>query len=213
MSNGVIPGLSESLANSWNWITGGSNPPPVAPAPEEEASLPISGDDKENSSVPIAPQEPSKPLRKGVSLEDEHELLRLEAIANWEMLVKKHAQKGQVAYEKMGELNELLKAINTQTDAKGNFEVKDDETRKLIQRAKALGANIPEKTKFTRDERDNLLSNVKMTASKFELEMRLATSDASEVMAQRNQVYQILHTNTKSNKEVSSAVSRGIKGG
>lgn len=66
-----------------------------------------------------------------------------------------------VLNRKCTDLAKLQQYITKYTDKNGNFEAKDANTKQLLKRAKEHGLEIDEtKTKYTKDERDELMGHI-----------------------------------------------------
>lgn len=207
-----INGLTEDLTKAWNgtvdavgsagnaagnfmnWLTGSSKEPS-----DDSQELP--------SQLPKSPTEDptATPATQNTNLSDidDHSkfslthllaLFRAEAMHHCENKAKVPYLKVKEAQEKNRDLTKLLQVLTAQSDNKGDFELKDDNTRQLFARARSLGVEIPDQTKFTKLERDNAIRNLDYSLKVIGDDIRIGFNDAQEALQQRNTFYQELKT-------------------
>lgn len=190
--SGIIPGLTEELSNAWNWLTGASK---QAADVENQSQEPVS--------VPKAPVDDSE-VEEALAVQpcpdwDKYSLahalmtfINIEAMQKLENRAKIPYQKAKDAYEKNAQLNELLQTINTNSDAKGNFNAKDPATQELLRQAVANGVKIEIRDSYSKDDRDSLITNIKTRTNTIDVDLKLAMNETTESVNQRNTLWQEL---------------------
>lgn len=90
-------------------------------------------------------------------------------------------------------LHEVQKAINNATDDKGTFKVKDDENLKdLIKKAEDLGVKVDcDKSKYSKEERDRLVENLKMTIEDLNVKNNMQLDVLSRLHTERLESFQL----------------------
>jgi len=146
--SGVAQNAGSSVSNFWNWLTGGSNPPPILP----DSSSTVS----KNPSSDLESQKVTESESNGdgncqdYSLMHLLHMLRLDSMRELEAKAKIPYLKVKEAQEKNTQLTSLLQVFTSQSENTGEFEVKDDATIQLLTKARNLGVLIPEQAKFTK---------------------------------------------------------------
>ncbi|MGK5594035.1 MAG: hypothetical protein ACSNEK_01585 [Parachlamydiaceae bacterium] len=95
--------------------------------------------------------------------------------------------------EKVRTLHKLLRAINTHTDDKGRLDCSNhQEVKDLLKKAKELGADIKDnKFKFTKEERDRLVENIRITVDDYNVENDMRLQTVSRLTNERYESYQM----------------------
>lgn len=90
-------------------------------------------------------------------------------------------------------LHKLIKAINAATDSKGNLDfTKDEELKKKIKEAKELGVELKDdKFKYTKEERDRLIENIRMSVEDFNVQNDMQIQSISRFTNERYESYQL----------------------
>lgn len=93
-------------------------------------------------------------------------------------------------------LHKVMKAINANTDDKGNFDcTKSPELIDLLNQARELGIDIKEgKTKYTKEERDRLVDNLKMGVEDLNVQNEMKLQKISRLTNERYESYQLART-------------------
>ncbi len=205
MSSEMLPGLTEGIKDSWNWLTG--KPQPVEDVVEEDSD---ENDLPDTNPIAVAPT----PIRRGVSLEEELFFLHLDALGAFGKRVTDPYFKAQEARKKIAPLNELLQDIAANSDAKGNYKATSKDQKALLKTAQELGVKVPGKDKenFTRDDTQSLISNLKTVTGSLDVDMKMGLNDATQAMSERNTLYAELNTLHKNRRDACQAISRGIAG-
>ncbi|MFQ5729195.1 MAG: hypothetical protein ACE5GN_02400, partial [Waddliaceae bacterium] len=116
---------------------------------------------------------------------------------------------------KVAELHKVLKAINAATDANGKIDCsKNDELKKLLKKAKELGADVKDdKFKYNKEERDRLVENVRMSIEDLNVQNDMQLQTVSRLTNERYESYQMARSILKPLHEAKISHARGIKGG
>ncbi|MCB1119198.1 MAG: hypothetical protein KDK65_04485 [Chlamydiia bacterium] len=93
--------------------------------------------------------------------------------------------------QQVRKLHEVLKAINAKTKADGTLDITNDpELQQLLQEAKELGVNLdPSKTVYTKEERDRLNDNVRLTVEDLNIENEMQMQTVSRLNNERYESY------------------------
>lgn len=94
----------------------------------------------------------------------------------------------QVSY-----LHKLMKAINKCTNADGEFDCsKNEEIKNMLVEAKNLGADLDEKkVKYSKDERDRLVENIRMTIEDYNVQNEMQMQTVNRLTNERYESYQM----------------------
>lgn len=116
--------------------------------------------------------------------------------------------------EKVAELHDIIKAINAATNADGELSIQgNDELKALLERAKELGADIPEgKETFNRDEKDRILENIRMTTDDLNVENDMQLQTVSRLTNERYESYQMARSIMKPLQDAKMAHARAARG-
>lgn len=111
-------------------------------------------------------------------------------------------------------LHNLMKVLNKLTDDKGALDISNNqEVQALMKEVKDLGVNIDEtKTKYTKDERDRLIENVRMTIEDLNVQNDLQMQTISRLTNERYEAFQMARTILKPLHEAKLNHARGIAG-
>lgn len=114
-------------------------------------------------------------------------LKQLENKITKELLELKKRQDGVVF------LHKLIKTINTATNDKGEFDcTSNEDLKKFLNEAKEHGVDIKEnKFKYTKDERDRLLENIRMTVEDNNVLNDMQLQSVTRLTNERYESYQM----------------------
>ncbi|MBA3957657.1 MAG: hypothetical protein H0X51_04580 [Parachlamydiaceae bacterium] len=109
-------------------------------------------------------------------------------------------------------LHNVLKKINVETSANGEFDSsKDGDFQQLLSKAKEMGVNIQDgKTKYTKDERDRLVDNIRMTVDDLNVLNDMQLQTINRLTNERYESYQLARATLKPLHEAKMQSSRGI---
>lgn len=116
--------------------------------------------------------------------------------------------------EKVRTLHQLLRQINTSTDEKGRFDCsKSQEIQDLLTKAKDLGVEIQDgKLKYSKEERDRLVENIRITADDYNVENDMQLQVISRLTNERYEAYQMARSILKPLHEDKQRKARAISG-
>lgn len=117
-------------------------------------------------------------------------------------------RQGQVTF-----LHNLIKKINHDTTATGEFDFsKDEELKKLFVQAKEMGVEVnEEKFKYNKEERDRLVDNIRMTIEDYNISNDMQLQTINRLTNERYESYQLARSILKPLHESKSQIARGIK--
>jgi hypothetical protein len=103
-------------------------------------------------------------------------------------LTELRERQNQVKY-----LHQLIKAINTITDSKGNLDLNgQDELLDSLTKAQEMGIDVDlTKKTYTREERDRLIENVRMSCDDLNTQNEMQLQTISRLTNERYEVYQM----------------------
>lgn len=95
--------------------------------------------------------------------------------------------------QKVRTLHKLLRAINSITGDKGNIDCSNnEEVKDLLKQAKEIGVDINDgKMKYSREERDRLVENIRITVDDFNVENDMQLQSISRLTNERYESYQM----------------------
>ncbi|KAF3363095.1 Uncharacterized protein PHSC3_000280 [Chlamydiales bacterium STE3] len=95
--------------------------------------------------------------------------------------------------EKVRVLHKLLRAINTSTEDNGKIDCSNNqELKNLLKKAKDLGVDLKDdKVKFSREERDRLVENIRITVDDYNVENDMQLQSISRLTNERYESYQM----------------------
>jgi hypothetical protein len=139
------------------------------------------------------------PVAEGVKPDDNVSLETLILLINTEHLKNlKDKTRLELAelkdrQEKVRVLHQLLRSINTATDDKGKLDCSNNnEIKDLLKKAKALGVDIKDgKFKYSKEERDRLVENIRIAADDFNVENDMQLQSISRLTNERYESYQM----------------------
>ena len=93
-------------------------------------------------------------------------------------------------------LHEVMKGLNKATSEKGDLNIKDNpELQDHLKTAKELGVDIKEeKTKYSKDERDRLIENLRMTIEDHNVQNDMQLQTVQRLTNERYESYQMART-------------------
>lgn len=94
------------------------------------------------------------------------------------------------------ELHDIMKALNKATNEKGDVDLTDKgELAEMLKRAKELGVNVKDdKKKFTKDERDRLVENLRMTIEDLNVQNDMQLQTVQRLTNERYESYRLAQT-------------------
>lgn len=97
-------------------------------------------------------------------------------------------RQGEVKY-----LHQLLRSINTLTDAKGNFDYSNNpELKAMFDEAVKMGVEIDlQKVKYTREERERLIDNIKMMCEDLNVQNEMQLQTITRLTNERYESFQM----------------------
>lgn len=114
----------------------------------------------------------------------------------------------QVSY-----LHKLMKAINKSTNPEGEFDCSsNEELKKMLGEAQKMGVdNEPEKCKYSKDERDRLIDNIRMTIEDYSTQNEMQMQTVNRLTNERYESYQLARSILKPLDDAKKNIVRGIK--
>lgn len=111
-------------------------------------------------------------------------------------------------------LHKLIKNINTETSATGEFDCsKNEELKKLLKEASGMGVEIKEgKFTYTKDERDRLIDNIRMTIDDYHVKNEMSMQTINRLTSERYESYQLARSIMKPLHEDKINKARAING-
>ncbi len=151
---------------------------------------------------------------ENLSLEALILLINTERLKHLQEKTEKEFKELRERQDKVKELHDILKAINAATKDDGKLDIsKNEELQAKIERAKELGADIPDdKTKFNREERDRMVENIRMTIEDMNVQNDMQLQTISRLTNERYESYQMARSILKPLHEAKSSLARGIRG-
>lgn len=94
---------------------------------------------------------------------------------------------------KVRKLHEAMKGINKETNEKGELHLKEKpELQELLTQAKELGLEVnPEKLKYSKEERERLLDNLKMTIEDLNIQNDMQMQTVQRLTNERYESFQM----------------------
>lgn len=148
--------------------------------------------------------------------------LSLEALIlliNTERLKRLHTQT-QTEFEdlkkrqdKVSYLHKLMKSINKSTSTEGEFDcTSNEELKKMLAEAQKMGVDIQgDKFKYSKDERDRLVENIRMTIEDYNTQNEMQMQTVNRLTNERYESYQMARSILKPLHDAKMTVVRGIK--
>ncbi len=130
---------------------------------------------------------------KNLSLESLLLCLTTDRLHQLENDSRKELQELKERQQKVAFLHKLIKAINTATSPKGEFDcTQHPEISEMFKEAKALGVDIDEnKLKYNEDERERLVENIRMTVEDLNIQNEMQLQLVSRLTNERYESYQM----------------------
>jgi hypothetical protein len=135
----------------------------------------------------------NKPLDDNLSLEALILLINTEHLKNLRDRTRQELSELKTRQEKVRTLHQLLRSINTATDDKGKLDcTNNQEIKDLLQKAKELGVAVKDgKVKYSKDERDRLVENIRIAADDYNVENDMQLQNVSRLTNERYESYQM----------------------
>lgn len=150
---------------------------------------------------------------KDLSLEALILLINTERLHTLESTIRKEFDELKPRQDQVAFLHKLLKAVNSSTDDKGGFDwSKNEELQTLLGKAREMGVDIPEgKMKFTKDERERLIDNVKMTVEDLNVQNDMQLQNITRLNNERYESYQLARATMKPLHDSKIQSARSLK--
>lgn len=164
---------------------------------------------------------PNNEVKEIVNKEGDVSNLSLETLAVLVNTARLNDLKGQINKElnelkkrqsQVSFLHNLMKKINKDTTTTGEFNFSsDEELKKLFTQAKEMGVDLQEdKYKYSKDERDRLVENIRMTIEDLNVSNDMQLQTINRLTNERYESYQLARTILKPLHESKSQIARGI---
>ncbi len=143
--------------------------------------------------------------QQDMSLEDLTFLVNHERVAKLETNIREEFKGISDRNARIKRLHQLIQAVNTATDSKGNLDISNNkELQELIRLAKEeLGVELPlGKNQFNALERDRLVDNIRMSVDDLNVENDLQLQKVSRLNNERQESYQLAKSILKTLHEV-----------
>lgn len=152
--------------------------------------------------TPVVPEDPVDEVKQVNSNSSDPKNMSLEALSLLLLTSRLHYLQEQTKreflelkdrQEKVAELHKVLKAINNSTAKEGSLDItQNEELKSLIKRAKELGVNVTEdKMKYTKEERDRLIENVRMSIEDFNVKNDMQLQTVTRLTNERYESFQM----------------------
>lgn len=117
--------------------------------------------------------------------------------------------------DKVAALHKIMKQINVATTDTGELDcTKKDDLQKLLKQAKEMGVEIQDgKHKYTKEERDRLIENFRMTIEDYNVSNDMQLQAVNRLTNERFESYQLVQAIMKPQHEDKMGKSRAIRGG
>lgn len=128
-----------------------------------------------------------------LSLESLALLLCTSKVKSVEENTKKELKELRQRQSQVKFLHQLLNGVNSETDAKGNFKLDNNsELKGFLEEASKMGVKVDtEKTSYTKDERDRLIENIRMTCDDLNIQNEMQLQTITRLTNERYEVYQM----------------------
>lgn len=142
---------------------------------------------------PLPIKEVEKPKDNRYSIDTLVLLITTERLHHLKERTRKELTELKERQEKVKTLHKLLRAINTGTDDKGKVDFSNNkEVQELFKQAKKLGADVNDgKFKYSREERDRLVENIRITVDDYNVECDMQLQSISRLTNERYECYQM----------------------
>ncbi len=169
---------------------------------------------------------PFRTKQEGPSLEELIKLLNTERLNYLRDMTTDKIKSLQEMQERVELLQALLQKINALTDKDGKVDFSKDTSKgmavdpkdptigELLDKAKELGVKWDkDSTKLTRDEKDQLVSNIRMTIDNFNVKNDMALQEITRLTNERYESYQIARSILKPLDDAKKSMARAMRGG
>lgn len=154
-----------------------------------------------------------KVSNSGISLETLTLLINTERLKSLHDKTKKEFTELKERQNQVSKLHKVLKKINAETSTAGEFDCSsNEELKKLLVEAKDLGVDLKtDKFKYTKDERDRLVENLRMTIDDLNVKNDMQLQTVNRLTNERYESYQLARAILKPLHEAKMQSVRGIK--
>ncbi len=149
----------------------------------------------------------------GMSLESMALLINTDRLKRLENKITNEFVELKKRQDQVTLLHKIIKAINAAT-VNGEFDcTKNQELKDLLDKAKEYGVDVKDgKYKYTSDERDRLIENVRLTADDFNVLNDMQLQTVSRLTTERYESYQLARAIMKPLHEDKITKARAIAG-
>lgn len=164
---------------------------------------------------------PYKPLPRNTTIGTAFDYLRKDFHYTLEGKMKHHLEKLKELETENNLLDTLLTKILEKTESqqnsldaahKGGFDCTDDaELTQLLENGRNSGLNIPNKTQFTKSEKDLLIRELERKGRDLEKKLKDQAQKIDEAKAMTNQVYEMLKSLADKINSLISKICQAIK--
>lgn len=158
----------------------------------------------------------SIPLDENFTLEQLVVLINTDRVRSLEEKSKSELKILKDRYADVKSLNDLRKKINNAlSDPAAKIDItKDDELKKMLEKAKELGVPVIDgKTSYTKEEAERLLDNIKMTIDDLTVQNDLQMQQISRLQNEHHESFQLAMSIMRPVHAAKSSMIRGIAGG
>lgn len=115
--------------------------------------------------------------------------------------------------EQVSFLHNLIKSINKNTDTKGEFDCSTNgDLKDLLKKAKTMGVDLDDnKVKYTKDERDRLVENIRMSVEDYNVQNEMQLQTINRLTNERYESFQMARSILKPLHDTKMQTARGIK--
>lgn len=172
---------------------------------------------KTSSSDPAAPLNQVAEANKmddSLSLESLILLINTEHLKNLKEKTRIELTELKNRQEKVRVLHQLMRSINTATDDKGKLDCSNNqEIKDLLEKASDLGIVTKKgKFKFSKEERDRLIENIRMAVDDYNVESDMQLQSVSRLTNERYESYQMARSILKPLHEDKQRKAREMSG-
>jgi len=148
------------------------------------------------------------------TLEDLLLLVTTNKVSSLEEETKKELQGLRQRQRTVTFLHKLLRALNLAADSKGNLDLKkSEELQELLAEAKELGIEVdPSKMKYSREERERLVENIRMACDDLNMENDMQIQTVTRLTNERYEAFQLARSIMKPLHEDKINKARALAG-
>jgi len=130
---------------------------------------------------------------KELSLEELSLLLCTDRVRMLEEKTRKEFTELKKRQSEVRFLHKLLKGINAATDSKGNLNLNDyPDLQELLEQAREFGVDTPQdKTKFSREEKECLIENIRLTTDDLNIQNEMQIQSITRFTNERYESFQM----------------------